>query len=217
MSFNSINAIASRIFNEIEGGWIYDNSRINIRMLEDKVHATRAKLLGERYGKKIGAIPGQYYALCCIDFVCVDACDNPESGVKILRATIPPLIGSIGRKAIRYIGTVDRKTSFEWRSSYEANDYTSFLPFASTRKDPYVLITGDKADLYNPPTYNLKKAVIIGIFGDPTACGDCEDKDKRYNIPEDHISDIEKYVKADIAGLLLQRRVDKINNANPDS
>ena len=126
---------------------------------------------------------------------------------------IPQMIGSVGRKNIKYLGTVDRKISFENRDSFE--DYTANLPF-SGKPTPYFVRVENFAVLYNLPTPNPKKLLVLGLFTNPFECN-CT-KDGPYPIPGgEMLEDIHRRVMMDLSQFLVQRRIDKVHNANPDN
>lgn len=210
MAFDSLFAISSRIWEEVQGGWIYDDERINLKLIQDKVHVARAKLMGEFFRKRL-YIDTSYYQECCLDIKCENVCDSPHKEYVV---ELPQLIGTVGRKNIKFLGTVDRNISFENRDTFD--DYTSSVPF-SGKPQPFFVRVGNKAVLNNLPTPNIKKLLFVALLSNPLDCNECK-LDTPYPVPGgEFLADIEKLVMSDLAGLLLQRRVDKIHNANPNN
>ena len=208
--FDSLHAIASRIWEEIMGGWIVDDSRFNLHLIEDKIHVARAKILGEKLKGKF-YIDSSYYQECCIDVICRKVCDSPHSEYVV---ELPQMISSVGRKNIKYLGTVDRKISFSNRDSFE--DFSSTLPF-SGKPSPFFVRVDNFAVLGNLPTPNPKKLIVIGLFSNPLECKECT-KDGPYPLPGgDMLEDIHRRVMMDLSQFLVQRRIDKVHNANPDT
>lgn len=208
--FDSLHAISSRIWEEVQGGWIYDDERINLKLIQDKIHVARAKLMGEYFRKKL-YIDSSYYQECCITIDCDAVCDSPYTEYV---AELPQLIGTVGRRNIKYLGTVDRKISFENRDTFD--DFASAVPF-NGGKQPYFVRVGNKAIIKNLPTPNIKKVLLVALLSNPLECDDCK-LDSAYPVPGgEFISDIEKLVMSELAALLLQRRVDKYHNANPEN
>lgn len=209
MGFQSIDAVTSRLMNEMIA--VYDDTRLNREMLRDKILVGRANVLSKYLRQHLGTIPGQYYNECCFDVVCESICEG--SPTKVFRGKIPALLAQVGKKAIKYLGTEDGKTPFEWRdSAIEVGEDYSVI--GCKKKDPFFILTGRKATVYNRPTNDMTKFYIKGIFSDPFACG-CPDED--IFVPEDHIDEIEQQIKIDLSTFLYQRRIDKMNNANTDS
>ena len=208
--YDTLDAIASRIWEEIMGGWIVDDGRFNIILIKDKVHVARAKIVAEHLRNRI-YIDASYYQECCLDVICRSVCDSPHKEYVV---ELPQMIGTVGRKNIKYLGTVDRKNSFENRDSFE--DYTANLPF-SGKPSPFFVRIDSFAVLKNLPTPNPKKLIVVGLFSNPFECDDCTE-DSKYPVPGgEMLEDIHRRVMMDLSQFLVQRRVDKIHNANPDT
>tara|TARA_Y100000592_G_scaffold20846_1_gene32034 strand:+ start:8334 stop:8978 length:645 start_codon:yes stop_codon:yes gene_type:complete len=214
MAFDSLSAISSRIWEELSGGWIFDDERLNIKLIQDKVHVARSKLIGEYLRKKM-YVNTSFYQECCVDVVCELSCAEAPKNTKEYVVKLPTLIGAANHKGVKFLGTVDREISFEQRDSFE--DFTYDIPFSGTPSPYFVLVDNNKAILRNLPTPYPKKLLFIGLFANPLSCDEC-DVNSSYPVPGgEFISDIETLVKSDLAGFLLQRKVDKIHNANPDN
>ena len=207
MSFRSLQAVTSRILNDLEGE--YDDTRINNKLLRDKVLVARASVIMKNYAQYPGTLPGQLYNKCCFEVACEPIC--PGAPVTVVRGKIPSVLSSLGRHAIRYLGSVDG-VSFEWKAS-ASKQRKSYVFIGDKKEKPYFVLTGDHVEVYNRPTDNMSKFIIYGVFSDPTAC---ECKDDEIFVPEDMIDQIEQQVKYDLASFLLQRRMDKMNNTNAD-
>jgi hypothetical protein len=211
MGFWSLEATASRIMNEMES--VFDDPRLNYKLVKDKVLVSRAAVLTKYLSNYPGEIPGQYYNECCIPITCEPICEGAP--ISINRAKLPSTPGMLGKRAYVFVGTVDGKVSFDHRNSV-VNDYEDYTPIGTydASKDPYYVLVGNTADLYNLPTPNMKTLLVRGVFSDPLSCKCPED---RIFVPEDHIDEIEQFIKKDLASFLIQRRIDKMNNANTDN
>lgn len=210
MAFDSLDAISSRIWEEIQGGWIYDDERVNLKLIRDKVHVARAKVVGEAFRKSL-YLQSSFYQECCLDVTCERVCDSPH---KEYRVELPQLIGSVGKKNIKYLGTVDRKIAFENRDSF--TDNTADIPFNGGAK-PFFVVVDNHAVLQNMPTPNPKKLLLVALLSNPLECDECV-VDGPYPVPGgEFISTIERHVMMDLSGFLVQRRIDKVHNANPDN
>ena len=95
-------------------------------------------------------------------------------------------------------------------------DYTSSIPFSGNPSPSFTRVD-NFAVLKNLPTPNPKKLLLIALLSNPLECNECEE-DSPYPVPGgEFLSDIERQVMMDLSGFLVQRRIDKIHNANPDS
>ena len=209
MSFQSLDAVTSRLMNDLEQ--VYDDARLNKRLVRDKVLVARANILSKYLARQLGSIDGSYYNQCCFTVSCQPVC--PGAPVTVLRGKIPAILGQLGKRAIKYLGTADGKTPFERRDeSY--TEMESYVPNSCGKTDPYYNLIGDKVDVFDPPTTNTTILMIRAVFADPYACG-CPGDD--IFVPADHIDEIEQQIKIDLSTFLLQRRIDKMNNSNSDT
>lgn len=213
MAFDSLHAISSRIWEEIQGGWIFDDERVNVKLIRDLIHVYRANIIESLAQTKL-SLSTAFYQECCVEIECREACSGAP--VKEEYIKLPSLIGT-GAHSIKYLGTVDRKISFERRESF--SDYTASFPFKKTSKSPYfVLVNNNEAIIKNKPTASASKLIVLGLFSNPLACkGNC-DLESPYPVPStDVIKTIEEMVLKRLAAFMIQRRVDKQHNANPDT
>ena len=208
MSFQSLEAVTSRLMNDLIA--VYDDTRLNRRMVRDKVLVSRANVLSKYLRQNIGNIPGQYYNQCCFSVECQPVCAGAP--VTVIRGKIPSLLAQLGKRALKYLGTADGKYAFEWRDE-AYTDYEDYSMFGS-RKNPYFVLIGSTVEVYDLPTINTENLLIRGIFSDPYACGCVEDE---IFVPADHIDEIEQQIKVDLSTFLIQRRIDKMNNTNSDN
>lgn len=190
---------------------VYDDPRLNKRLVRDKVLVARASVLAKYLMRNIGKIDGSYYNKCCFDVKCEPVC--PGAPINVLRGKIPAILGTLGTRAIKYIGTVDGKVSFE-RKDEQLTDLVDYVPYGCSKKNPYYVLTGNKVDVFDVPTDNTTILMITAVFADPFACGCPEDE---IFVPADHIDEIEQQIKIDLSTFLMQRRIDKMNNTNTDS
>jgi hypothetical protein len=214
MAFDSLHAISSRIWEEVQGGWIFDDERVNLKLIRDKIHVARAKILGETLRQNL-FINSAFYQTCCVDVECELPCEGAPIESTELVAKLPALIGSVNHRGVKYLGTVDRTTSFERRNSFE--DFTQSLPFSGCPAPFYVITDNNKAIIRNSPTPDLKKLIVVALFTDPLACNVCSIDDP-YPVPGGEvIKDIEGMVMMDLSNFLVRRKIDKQHNANPNN
>jgi hypothetical protein len=208
-NFYSLEAVTSRIWHELEGGWIYDDSRFHREIVRDKVLTARADLLAEYFAKG-GVIHPQHYSECCFDIECRNVCDSP-----IQEQTIPapPIIGGLlAFRSIKYLGSADRRIPFEQRQSFQ-DVGGSYLLSGTPPKRPYFVHLQNRFHLYDVPA-GMTTVRLVAIFANPLECN-CSESD--IFVPVDYLDKIEKKVKLDLSGFLLQRKIDKRNNAVPEN
>ena len=209
MSFESLRATTSRVLNDLQG--VYDDTRINYLMLRDKILVARASVILKNYARYPGKLPGQLYNKCCFEVSCQPVCKG--SPIVTERGKIPSVLSSLGKKAIRYLGSVDGKVSFNWQDE-DSTNFASYVVVGSKEEKPYFTLISNEVEVYNKPTENMTNFMIVGVFANPKAC-DCSDDE--IFVPEDLIDQIEQQVKVDLSTFLIQRKWDKMNNANADN
>ena len=209
MSFQSLEAVTSRLMNDLIA--VYDDTRLNRKMVRDKILVARANILSKYLRQHLGSIPGQYYNQCCFDVKCEPVCAGAP--INVIRGKIPALLGQLGKRSLKYLGTIDGKSPFEWRDE-ASTEFESYAQFGCDKKNPYFVLVGQKAEVYDLPTVDTKILMVRGVFEDPFVCGCPEDE---IFVPADHIDEIEQHIKVDLATYLIQRKIDKMNNTNSDN
>lgn len=195
--WKSLDAIASRVAEQVNGGVTTNISRVKMTVVRDQVHKARAHRLKEIGRQKLFKIPRQYYQkIKCVPVVCTPIiCDGEDTGAKELRAVIPSLIGELGRRSLRYIGTMDRKTEFDYRNT-NGEDFSEYFPLIQAVNNPYAILENNNTlILYNPPTPNLEFICVELITDNPEheiIANDCEEYGD-YPIPGDELLVIEDY------------------------
>lgn len=207
MAFERLDAVVSRIWNELDGGWLFDDSRLSPILIRDKVLVERAKLINDMFMSWPGPLPMQYFNECCLEIECKQVCDSPVSSEV---AMLPSQI--ITHRGIRYVGSPDYMKPFSKAQSFAQND-ENYLLAPAKKKDPTYIEGQDKLTFFDLPV-GTNKILVIALWSDPLACG-C--KDDQIFIPSEKISELEKMVKLELSGFLLQRKVDKRNNTQADN
>lgn len=206
---NSLAAITDRVFQQLEGGFVSDDSRLNIDLVRDKVLSVWAKAIERKYGSWVGALPDQLYQRCCIELECAEICG---SGLARLSGVIPKLFGMLGSKNLRFVGTVDG-TAYERRKS-SGKRFELYQPFAQVR--PSYRIIGDNIELHDAPM-GLGVIVVEGVFIDPAMCPPCREDDQIFlPLPDIH-DDIEIKVMQELQQIWMMRKVDTRNDAKPNN
>ena len=210
MSFESLSALTSRVWNEVNLGYTYDDSRFNVTIVRDEILTMRAKLIAEVY--KSVSIPAIYYQRCCVQLSCKPVCNSPISE---WTADIPSLLGTLGARGLSYVGSPDGSNPIEYKPYVVANlKNSSYLPYPKQQEaTPFFTVMKDELTVFNKPA-GLTNLAIIGVFANPYHC-ECE-LDSDILIPADHIPDLIKAVLFSLSGYLIEKKIDKRNNTTPD-
>lgn len=213
VAFNHITAMMGRVQKRVASGLVTDEERVSLTVIRDELHKARAFRLGELFRERF-SIPAQYYhRICCLEVQCrKEVCDGEESGHTEMAVAIPELIGRVGQKAIRFIGSKGGDLSFVLRSS--VNDYSKHFPFANARKSPYAYLENNSTlILKNSPVPNLTYICVEALFGNPdhpliTGC----DKSGNYPLPPDELQVVEELVYKSVLEF-YRKRQDVVNDA----
>ena len=91
MSFQSLEAVTSRLMNDLIA--VYDDTRLNRKIVRDKVLVARANVLSKYLRQNLGSIAGQYYNQCCFEVNCEPVCPGAPVTVivpKRIRGSVAP-------------------------------------------------------------------------------------------------------------------------------
>lgn len=195
----SLEAITDRIVQSLEGHWVVKDGRLKPDLVRDEIIKIRAALLKEMSLQ--GTLDDMYQQRCCVEVRCEQVCDSP---VKEFRATIPETITG----GLVYVGSPDGKNAFLASDGMLYVPYTRFLKKRTT----YRVLNITTLILDEIP-HGLKKIMVQGIFANPYDC-ECLDTDRF--VPAELLPEITKRVELNLANFLIERKVDKRNNQNPD-
>ena len=112
---NSVSQIAAAIHNHIAAGLKASvNEPYSIQQLEDEIFVARNAIMQEYYTKGILPEATLIQSINCLEVDCenLSLCCNVETYDRALHFKIPKLMAYI-QEPIKWIGTTDRKTSFE--------------------------------------------------------------------------------------------------------
>lgn len=200
-------AMTDSVFQQLEGGWMSDDTRLSYDLVRDKILRVRAELIGKVFASRIGILPDSLYQRCCIELTCIEQC---SSGLYRLSGKVPGLLGLIGDRSIRFVGTVEGK-SFERRRT-SGKRYELYQPLATINTS--YRITGDDIELYDAPL-GLGIAVVEAILADPSTCPPCVDDDQLIvPLPADMLDAVEVQSLKELEQLWLMPR-DKRNDSSP--
>lgn len=171
-----IEVLASVILNEVKAGLsgMNANPTISEEQIEDEIIETRHTLIKELYLKGILKKHDLMLAINCIDVDCKDPakCCDFNSGKAVKHFEIPPLVESLGKDAIDYIGAADRGNNLKDNVYFSATLAEKHKYKRYGGDSPYIYIekTPNENGMYDCWIYNLpfiKRISIIGIFRDP--------------------------------------------------
>lgn len=203
--------IGYSIRNQVKGYFSTDDERIDIQLVYDKCWDIRSMLLKEEYRRFKKLNDQDYTTECCLEVKCdVIVCNGMNSGVKEFYVDIPKVESSVGYDAIKYFGTLDKRTPFR-RMNYQGFLYSNHEKY--TGKAPSFTIIDDKAILKNLPTQGLKFLCLIGVLEDPRSI--CNEDDPfpiaRHLVHKLELLAIQQFMST------LQIGPDEGNNARDES
>ena len=189
--------LASAIINDIYSGLagLHDHISLSEEQLEDEIVATRLQVIKEYQLKGILPLKDLLLAVNCIPVDCKDLercpiCKtNKYATTPTAHFEIPQILTEFGANAVAYIGSVDRKNSF---NVYITPNFTNnYQQYRKRGKDlPYVFIdpTPNENNMYDGYIFNaplLKVLSVVAVFKDPRQLegyGCCSDMDVLENM-----------------------------------
>lgn len=207
----SLAAMTDSVYTQMEGGWVTDDSRLPRDLVRDKVLKISWEAIGKHFASRIGRLPSVLYQQCCIDVSCENICDSPATR---LVGTLPGIMGMLGDRSLRYVGTVEGRS---FSPTTTRIPYENYQPFAG-KPTPSYRITGNSIEVINAPM-GLGRIMIEGIFADPTVCDLCL-TDEQYIIPlpPELLDGVEVQALKELTQWWKQfARVDKRNDSVPNT
>ena len=184
----TIEAISSAIYNHIVAGLtgITANPKISLEQLQDEVVAERNQVLREFLIKGILSMEEMMLAINCVEVDCepMSKCCELPYGEKALRFEIPPIFYISGIETIKFIGSIDRNTSY---TVYTDQSYKFHKHKKRGANKPYVYVdttvnSNGNMDCYifNAPL--AKYIAVVALFQDPRRLleWDCCSGDESY-------------------------------------
>lgn len=171
-----IDKLASSIKNDILSGvkGYHQNLSINFEQLKDECVNTRLLIIKELYSKGNLSVKDLLTAINCVEVDCesLERCKCVQSVDDTLMAhfQIPQLVQEFGKRAIEYIGSIDRQNSFSVVTSLAELETRKYRKRGKTK--PYVWIdlapnSNGMLDcfIFNAPM--IKQISVVGVFKDP--------------------------------------------------
>lgn len=170
--------LASAIKNDVLSGLqgYHTNISMSLEQLEDDIVDERLQILKEYSQKGILPVKDLLLSINCIPVDCNDLdrcskCSGGESGEVQAHFEVPQILMDFGDKAIAYIGSTDRQTSFRYSTS--SVNWSTYNKYRKRGKDrPFVLIDPTPNDngmfdcfLFNTPL--IRQVSVVAIFKDP--------------------------------------------------
>jgi len=203
--------IGYSIRNQVKGFFSSDDERIDIQLVYDKVWDVRSMLLKEEYRRFKQLNDQDFTSECCLEIQCdVISCKGYNSGEKVFFVQIPKVESSLGGDAVKYFGTMNKKTPFR-KQSFQGHLYSGHEKY--TGNAPSFTFVDDKAILKNLPTKGMKFMCMIAVFESP---GDICNEDDPFPIARHLVHKLELLVIQQLMST-LQIGPDEKNDARDDS
>lgn len=168
-----------QLWEELDGLNITDDSLFTYDYLKDKIIAMHPSIVKEAYDQRL-SLNGFYQTMSCIEVVCEGTSCQIEgitfnSNVKLYKALLPPLVKTIGRSNIRYLGAdgLAGQISLTSLDGFISSDGARF-----TSHNPMATIVGDVAILKNLPTRGMNLLYGVFVLADPTRACDWPSNDE---------------------------------------
>lgn len=163
-------AVLSHIYDGLKGA--VANIAVSQEQLEDEVVAERNTIIKEYLLKNVVSLEELYNAIDCVEVNCESmskCCELPDVGQKALHFEIPPVLLLNGVSTVKFIGSIDRKQSFQ---VYTNRDYKYHQYRKRGANKPYVYLdttvnSNGMIDgyIFNAPL--VKIISVVAIFLDP--------------------------------------------------
>lgn len=202
----SLEKIAYTILEKYTNFATTDDEALDIEIIYDKIHDTRIFLMNEEISK-FKRLNSAFYSICdCNEILCGPVvCGEYDSDVIRYYADVKFIEESLGKFAIRYLGTPDFKNNYRHLN----------FPFGAsgrwTKHVPAYAWVDGKIIFEQEPDFKLFTTVAITKSG---GCGDNCDVTAEYNIPGDLISKLEDIVLNGLFPSYKIKRDDKNNTAD---
>lgn len=176
--------------------------------LQDQAHVFRSALIKEQLDNTNNLDESYYQNVSCLEIkcrniTCLSGSETIDSGVVENYIEIPKLVGGIGLRDIKYLGTVDYKVPFIRKNLFGYN--TSDGDLYNRTKTVYTVV-GNEIILKNLPQKGTKYVGFIAILDNPTTACDWNDE-KEYPIPNFLIQKLE---------LLMLKQTLSVSGIRPD-
>ena len=170
-----IEKLASMIKNDIVSGLkgYHSNLSLNLKQLEDEIVACRLEIITTHFLNGTLPVKDLLMAINCIDVDCKSlercSCSNTSES-PVAHFEIPQLITNLGKGAIDYIGSTDRRNMFSVVTSLSELEFRKYKKRAANK--PYVWIDYAPNNegmldcfIFNAPM--IEQISVVGIFKDP--------------------------------------------------
>lgn len=150
-----------------------NRSLLSLEQLEDEVVEERGQILREWFMKSTLDLTDYALSINCIEVECDDMNRCPCKGLPgkvVQHFEIPPLVESIGRAALLFVGSTDRQTSYYITFNLDTLKYQKYRKNKQNRPYVYVEKFPNKNGFYDCWLFNapmVKYVSVVGIFRDP--------------------------------------------------
>lgn len=169
-----IEKLASQIKNDVVSGLrgYHQNLSLNIDQLQDEIVSCRLAILNEYFLKGVLPIKDLLMSINCVEVDCesLERCKCRQEMGTVSHFQIPQVISFYGKKAIEYIGSIDRQFKYNIVTSLTEMENRKYRKRGADK--PYVWI--DMAPningmldcyLFNAPFVN--EVSVVAAFKDP--------------------------------------------------
>ena len=164
MSHITLAQIGFSIRNQVKGFFSSDDERIDIEFIYKKVKDARSLLIREEYKQYGRVAPELYQEICCLEIECRELeCQGEKSGI-IEKYVKVPALENLGSAAIKYFGSPDHKTPFNYRN-YQGHLYGNASRW--TGQDPYFTPVGHEFIIGNFKDDDMKVMCMVALLEDP--------------------------------------------------
>lgn len=176
-----VSGIELNLINGFKGN--HNNSSYRIEQIRDDFLLAVNTIYKELIDRGLLNIGDIAQSINCVELKCKDIseCCDYQAGITALHFKIPELASLFGRKAVHYVGLINRYEPFKvvWDNQLIYNKYSV------TGKEPYVWFSDrENGWLFNPPTKNIEVISIRALFTDPFKLNEYKCCDKLFEHSE---------------------------------
>lgn len=167
--------LVSAIHNDVVAGLrgYHTNMSMSREQTADDITDMRLQIIKEYSLKGILPVADLLTEINCIPIDCKDIeqcrCKSTDDGTPIAHFEIPQLLNDYGKQAIKYIGSVDKQTPFNWYTSPQSWRNNKYRRVKKRKPRVYIETTPNENGMYDCWVYDaplLKSVSIIAIFKD---------------------------------------------------
>jgi len=204
------------VIEQLQNYVVTDDEPWDEEFLIDMANGFRSALIKEQIEQTKMISDSCYQTVSCLEIKCrdLDCTSNGvviPSGDKEYYIEIPRLIGGIGWKDIRFLGTHDYKTQFSRKNIFGFNTSDGDI---YGRSGCVYTVVGNEVKIKNLPTKGMKYVGLIGLLDNPMTACDWDD-DNEYPLPNFMVQKLETLMLKQVLAVSGVKR-DYNNNNLPE-